>query len=85
MSMTQELISAVMNAERQIDDQMMKLRSYAGEIERVTERVDSALSGSKMQYSQQMLTQLSLTSRQVNDTLNRLQFAKDKLARVRII
>ena len=85
MSMVQELIAAVTNAERQIDDQMMKLQSYAGEIARVTERVDSTLRGSKTQYGQQMLQQLSTTSIQVNDTLNRLQSAKDKLIRVRII
>ena len=85
MSMVQELITAVTNAERQIDDQIMKLRSYSSEIEKVTQRVDSAFSGSEKQYGQQMMGQLSMTKTQVNDTLTRLQTAKDTLVQVRMI
>ena len=85
MSMVQELIAAVTNAERQIDDQIMKLRSYSSEIEKVTQRVDSAFRGSEKQYGQQMIQHLSMTKTQVADTLVRLQTAKDKLVQVRMI
>jgi len=83
--MVQELIAAVTNAERQIDDQIMKLRDYSGEIEKVTQRVDAAFRGSEKEFGQQMVQQLSLTKTQVNDTLTRLQAAKDKLIQVRMI
>lgn len=85
MSMVQELIAAVTNAERQIDDQIMKLRGYSGEIEKVTQRVDSAFGGSEKQYGQQMIQQLAITNAQINDTLTRLQAAKDQLGRVKMI
>ena len=39
MSMVQQLISAITNAERQIDDQISKLHSYTSEIDQVTQRV----------------------------------------------
>jgi len=85
MSMVQELIAAVTNAERQIDDQIMKLQSYVGEIDKVTQRVDSAFGGSGKEFGKQMLQQLSMTKTQVNDTLGRLQEAKIKLVQVRMI
>ena len=85
MSMVQELIAAVTNAERQIDDQIMKLQSYAGEIDKATQRVDSAFSGSEKEFDKQMLHQLSATKTQVSDTLGRLQEAKTKLVQVRMI
>ena len=69
MSMVQELIAAVTNAERQIDDQIMKLRSYADEMDKATQRVDAAFRGSEKQYGQQMVEQLSMTKTQVNATL----------------
>ncbi|MBQ2695093.1 hypothetical protein IJG04_00420 [Candidatus Saccharibacteria bacterium] len=85
MSMVQQLISAVTNAERQIDDQMSKLRSYGAEIDQVTQRVQADFSGSQRDYGQKMLQQLSTTKRQVDETMARLQTAKEKLTQVRMI
>ena len=85
MSMVTELIAAVSNAERQIDDQISKLQSYQSEIDSVQQRVDAAFSGSTVQYGQNMIEQLSSTKQQVTDTISRLQSAKDKLIQVRMI
>ena len=85
MSMVMELISAVTNAERQIDDQISKLQSYQSEIDSVSQRVNAAFSGSTDQYGQNMINQLSQTKRQVSDTIGRLQNAKSKLVQVRMI
>lgn len=85
MSMIQQLISAISNAERQIDDQMSKLRSYGAEIDQVTQRVEANLSGSQRDYGQRMLQQLSTTKKQVEQTIERLQTAKDKLIQVKMI
>ena len=49
MSMVQQLISAVTNAERQIDDQISKLHSYTSEIDQVTQRVQAAFDGSQQE------------------------------------
>lgn len=85
MSMVQELISAVTTAERQIDDQISKLNSYVSEIDSVTERVEANLSGSQMDYGSQMLQQLAETKKQVSQTIERLQIAKEKLIQVRLV
>lgn len=85
MSMVMELISAVSNAERQIDDQISKLRSYQAEIDNVSQRVNAAFSGSGNQYGQKMIDQLSQTKQKVVDTISRLQSAKEKLIQVRMI
>lgn len=85
MSMVTELIAAVSNAERQIDDQISKLQSYQNEIETVRMRADAAFSGSAAQYGQNMADQLSRTKQQVADTIGRLQEAKLKLTQVRMI
>ena len=85
MSMVTDLIAAVTNAERQIDEQIMRLKSYQSEIETVSKRADAAFSGSTVQYGQKMIEQLSKTSQQINDTINRLQAAKEKLIQVRMI
>lgn len=85
MSMVTELIAAVSNAERQIDDQISKLRSYQSEIDAVQRRVDAAFSGSTVQYGQNMIEQLSKTKQQVTDTISRLQNSKEKLIQVRMI
>lgn len=85
MSMVQQLIAAVTNAERQIDEQMMKLRIYEADVDQVKIKVDNALHGSEQEYAQQMMQQLDLTKTQVQTTINQLQAAKDKLERVRMI
>lgn len=85
MSMVTELIYAVSNAERQIDNQISKLQSYQGEIENVLQRANAAFSGSTNQHGQNMIDQLSQTKQQVADTISRLQNAKEKLIQVRMI
>lgn len=85
MSMVQQLISAVTNAERQIDDQISKLRSYGAEIDQVTQRVETDFRGSQRDYGQKMLQQLSNTKKQVEQTIECLQTAKEKLIQVRMI
>lgn len=85
MSMVQELIMAVAGAERQLDDQIMKLHSYDGQIDQVMQRVEAAFSGSTREYGREMLGQLSATKAQVRDTMEKLQVAKDKLMQVRMI
>ena len=85
MSMVTGLISAVSDAERLIDDQIMKLQSYQAQIDSASQRVDAAFAGSTVQYGQNMIDQLSKTRQQVTDTINYLQSAKDKLIRVRMI
>lgn len=85
MSMVQQLIVAVVNAERQIDEQMSRLRAYQDEVDHVKKRVDNALGGSEQEYAQQMMAQLDQTRTQVETTIIQLQAAKDKLARVRMI
>lgn len=85
MSMVQQLISAVTSAERQIDDQISKLHSYASEIDRVTQRVQAAFDGSQQEYGRNMLDQLSTTKQTVEQTVEKLQAAKDKLIQVRLV
>lgn len=85
MSMVMELISAVTNAQRQIDDQMSKLHSYSGEIDEVTQRVESAFNGSQREYGQQMMQQLAQTKKQVAQTIEHLETAKEKLTQVSMI
>lgn len=85
MSMIQQLIYAITNAERQIDDQMSKLHSYEAEIDQVMQRVEVNLSGSQRDYGTKMLQQLSTTKKQVEQTIERLQVAKDKLIQVKMI
>lgn len=85
MSMIIELIAAISNAERQIDDQIGKLNSYKSQISQVKTQVGNAFGGSQSQDANAMLQQLSSTETQINETISNLQNAKDKLLRVRAI
>lgn len=85
MSMITELIDAISNAERQIDDQIGKLNSYKSQISQVKTQVENAFGGSQSQDANAMLQQLSSTETQINETISNLQNAKDKLLRVRAI
>jgi len=83
--MITDLISSVAEAERRIDDQIMKLQDYQVQIDSVTQRVDAALGGSYSQYSQNMIDQLARTKEQVAQTITHLQSAKECLLRVRMV
>ena len=85
MSLVQQIIAAVSAAERQIDDQIGKLTSYIGEIDKVTNRTNAAFDGSTQNYGRDMIQQLAATKAQVNQAIEKLQAAKDKLLRVRTI
>lgn len=85
MSMVQELIAAVSSAEREIDEQVGRLRSYQNEVDSVSERVEAALSGSSQDYNRKMLDQLRATKIQIDATLASLRGAKEQLLRVRMI
>lgn len=85
MSMVRELIGAVSEAERHLDEQTMRLTSYKADMERVMRRVEAALAGSERRYNQRMVDQIDATRAQVDATLQELQAAKEKLQRVRMI
>lgn len=85
MSMVQELIAAVSSAEREIDEQVGRLRSYQNEVDSVSERVEAALSGSSQDYNRKMLDQLRATKSQIDATLASLRGAKEQLLHVRMI
>lgn len=85
MSMVTELTAAISQSIREIDDQMMKLRSYQSELDTVAQRVNTAFAGSTVQFEQQMLDQLGKAKEQINDTISRLENAKEKLLRVQMI
>lgn len=85
MSMVTDLIRAVSDSERRIDEQINKLQSFLTQMDSVSQRVDAAFSGSTVQYGQEMIEQLSATKQQVKNTIGFLQSAKEKLIRVRMI
>lgn len=85
MSMVQQLIAAISAAERQINDQIGQLTAYLNELDNVTSRINSALSGSTQEHDQQMLQQLSATRTEVKRSIEQLQTAKDMLSHVRMI
>ena len=85
MSLVQQIIAAVSAAERQIDDQIGKLTSYIGEIDKVTNRTNAAFDGSTQKYGRDMIQQLAATKAKVNQAIEKLQAAKEKLLRVRTI
>lgn len=85
MSTVQQIVSLIIEAERQIDDQINRLTTFSGELDQVSQKVDAVLSGSNEKYLQQMIQQVSATKKQVDDTILRLRQAKDKLETVKLI
>lgn len=85
MSYVMELNSAIIDAEHRIDNELMQLNSYKSELDNVKQRVDAAFGGSGVQYAQEMMDRISQTKQQVEDTIIRLEDAKDKLQRVSIV
>lgn len=85
MSMIMQLIQAVGVAERQIEQQSSQLTAYKGQIDQVINQVQAAFGGSNDQYGNQMIQQLQITKNQIDETLNRLNLAKEKLTQVRTI
>ena len=85
MSLVMQIIQAVTATEREIDDQMSKLTSYNAKVDEVNRRVKAELGGSTQNNVQEMIIQLQQTKEQVDDTLQKLQAAKDKLIQVKAI
>lgn len=85
MSMVQQIIQAVTASERQIDEQVRRLTAYNDQVDRTMQMVQSQLGGSTQSYDQQMLQQLQQTKKQLDDTIQMLRTAKEKLTRVRAI
>ncbi len=85
MSMIMELIAAITNAERQIEDQIGKLNSYKSEMQQVTSRIESAFGGSQSRDARTMLQQITITEKQIDETIGNLQNAKEKLLQVKTI
>ena len=85
MSMVQELIAAIMSVEREIDQQIAALTKYRGELDGVSQSVNTALAGSTTQYADDMIRQLEQTKTQVSRTIAGMQNAKQKLNVVRRI
>ena len=85
MSMMQELISSIVDAERRIDDQVVKLHSYLRELDIAAQKTDAAFAGSGVRCGQEMIDQIERTKNQVNETIIRLNAAKEKLTRVKVL
>lgn len=85
MSMATELIAAISNAEHQLEDQIARLQGYKICIEKVQIKVNAVFDGSTIQEAKIMLDQLSVTKNQVDDTIGKLQDAKNKLSLIRMI
>jgi len=85
MSMVQELIAAVMAAERNIDDQIAKLNAYAKQNEDIMREITQALDGATHQSASNMQQRLSQTQSEITQTVQMLQASKTKLMRVRQI
>ena len=83
MSMIMELIQAISTAERQIDYEISTLNVYKGKIDKVIARVQADFGGSGDRFGGDMLQRLQATQKQIDDTLQHLNQAKEKLIRVR--
>ena len=85
MSMARELIAAIIAAEKNLDEQIMRLHSYSEKNNQLMRQIDQELDGSSHSSSRNMKDQLSKTQEQLKTTVSRLQEAKTKLQRVRTI
>lgn len=85
MSMARELIAAVMEAERKIDEQIAKLTAYAKQNDDLMREITQAIEGSSHESASNMQQRLSQTQTEITQTIQMLQASKEKLARVRQI
>ncbi len=83
--MIQELIAAVVEAERQLDEKISMLSSYADEVDDFSNKADDLLSGSQSGIDQKVISIAASTKRQVEETLEKLQTAKSKLEQLEMI
>ena len=85
MSMIRQLIGAIANAERQIDDQSRRLTSFNSQLDQLIRQVQSTYEGSQQNVSSEMLGQLQTTKKQVEDAIQSLAAAKQKLQQVKMV
>ena len=79
MSMYSEFTAAVLEVERQLNDQIAKLNYYLSELDNVTAKINNALSDSPQDYDQQMIDKASITKEKVMETIQNLQIAINQL------
>lgn len=84
MSQIQQLIAAINMSAGQIDQQSTQLRDFKSKLDELSRHVETTL-GSSNSSGRQMLDQISATTKQIDDTLNRLQSAKEKLQQIRLV
>ena len=82
MPMARELISAVMAAERNIDEQIAKITAYAKQNDDIMREITQALDGSSHQSASNMQQRLSQTQSEISQTVRMLEASKSKLMRV---
>ena len=84
MSQIQQLAAAINVSVRQIDEQIAKLGNYQSKLEEMAQRVDSAL-GNEVSVGREMLNQISMTKQQLDETINQLRVAGEKLRQIRLV
>ena len=84
MSQIQQLAAAINVSVRQIDEQIAKLGNYQSKLEEMAQRVDSAL-GNEDSRGREMLNQISMTKQQLDETINQLRVAGEKLRQIRLV
>ena len=84
MSMSRELTGMIINSQRNIDDQIAKLRGYLSEIETTMSTVSEVL-GADDDYGKKMNDQLAQSKKTVEDAIGTLANAKEKLSQVGLV
>ena len=83
MLMARELIDAIMEAERIIDEQIRKLTVYEKQIDDIMLEIFKPLDDSNQQSGYDMKQQMSQTQSEISQTIRMLEASKTKLMRVR--
>jgi hypothetical protein len=80
-----QLISAVTAAQRQIDDQIMKLSSFGVQIDEAKSQSATVLAGSSKGYDTKMSASFDQAKQQIDNTIMQLEQAKISLQQVQMI
>lgn len=79
MSLSVELRLAIGRAEQDLFSQAGELNNFLSEIDALSKRIDSALSGDPDGFDKQMVEQIAETKKQIEETIKMLHFARSKL------
>ncbi len=79
MSLSVELKLAIGRAEQDLYTQAGELTGLLSEVDELSKRIDSALSGDPDGFDKQMVEQIAVTKKQIEETIRMLHFAKSKL------